>query len=140
MADEWVTEAELEAMKQPLDPPGLYEAVAQAKLRRKAVAAADTVIDLALNAQNEGVRLRAATYLIDRALGPVANPHNANAGDDAAPWTKVYGAMLVEPAKSELPNVPSYHNPPTAADLGLRQPGINVTTPPADVAEGVIAP
>jgi hypothetical protein len=104
MADEWITDAELEKLKEPIDPPGLYEAVAATRLRRKAVAATDTLIDLAMNAANESVRLRAATYILDRTLGPVANPHNSNPGGAKAPWEDVYDAVLVEPSKNDFPS------------------------------------
>lgn len=111
--DAWVTQAELEAMRQPIDPPGLYELVAASKLRAKAAAAADTLIDLALGAANESVRLRAATYILDRALGPVANPRHDGATGNKAPWDDVYAATLIEPSKAQLPNLsnlPPYQN------------------------------
>jgi hypothetical protein len=120
MADEWVTQAELEELQKPLDAPGLYEAVAMAKIKKKAIDAASTLIDLAMNAENENVRLRAAMYVLDRSLGPVNNPIQS-AGGVKQPWERVLDSVLVEPNKNTIPDPPSYPFEPPSPYRAIEQ-------------------
>lgn len=94
---DWVTDADLELLQGPLDPPGKYEQAAQSLLRRSTVQATKTIVDLALNAENENVRLRAAQYILDRTMG---KPETAGAmtPTEKEGWQNVIDSVLVEPS------------------------------------------
>lgn len=99
MMDE-VSDADLALLTQgPIDAAGKYEAVVQAKLRKAAPNAANAIIDLALNSENDRIRLDAAKYILDRTLGkiPDANP----AGTQAAGWEQIIDSVLVEPSAND---------------------------------------
>lgn len=94
---DWVTDADLELLQGPLDPPGNYEKAAQSLLRRNAMSAVKTVVDLALNAENERVRLSAAQYVLDRVLGKPEQA-GAMATTEKEGWQNVIESVLVEPS------------------------------------------
>lgn len=99
MAEE-ISEADLELLRQPLQPPGKYEAVVQSKLRKAAVDAVGTVIDIAMNSENERLRLDAAKYLIDRTLGRIPDAL-ITSGSEQAGWEKIVNSTLVEPSAEQ---------------------------------------
>lgn len=94
---EWVTDADLELLQGPLDPPGKYEQAAQSLLRRNAMGAVKTVVDLALNAENERVRLSAAQYVLDRVLGKAEQAGAMNPTEKEG-WQNIIESVLVEPS------------------------------------------
>lgn len=94
--DEWLTDEDFAALQTPVDPAGKYEAVTAALLRKHASHAAQTVIDIAMNSENDNTRLKAAQYIIDRTLGRVGEERNRDE-DGRAPWEKVFDSVLVEP-------------------------------------------
>jgi hypothetical protein len=97
MMDPQISDADLELLNQgPMDPAGKYEAVVQAKLRKAAPHAVQSIIDIAMNSENDGMRLKAAIYITDRVLGkiPDANP----AGTQAANWENIIAGTFVEPS------------------------------------------
>jgi hypothetical protein len=101
MAEELeISDADIELLRQPLDPPGKYEAVVSAKLRRSAVHAAGAVIDLALNSDNDSIRLKAAQYIIDRTLGRIPDAL-VQSGTEATGWEKIVNSTLVEPSHND---------------------------------------
>lgn len=52
---------------------------------RNSMGAARSIINLALASTNDAIRLKAATYVVDRALGPVKDV--TKGGDPDDPWT-----------------------------------------------------
>lgn len=97
MMDPQISDADLELLNQgPMDPAGKYEAVVNAKLRKAAPHAAQSILDIAMNSENDATRLKASMYIIDRVLGkiPDANP----TGSTAAGWEGIINSVLVEPS------------------------------------------
>lgn len=98
--DSYLTDEDYAALSMGVDPPGKYEAVTANLLRKHASKAAQTVIDIAMNSENDTVRLKAAQYIIDRTLGRVGEERQRDE-DGRAPWEKVFDSVLVEPPADE---------------------------------------
>jgi len=98
--DEFLTDEDFAALAMSADPPGKYEAVTANLLRKHASKAAQAVVDIALNSENDRVRLDAAKYIIDRTLGRVGEERQRDE-DGRAPWEKVFDSVLVEPPHDE---------------------------------------
>jgi hypothetical protein len=96
-----ITDEELELLQKPLDPPGAYEAVVVRKLREAAPHAVASILDLAQNAANEGTRLRAATYIVDRVLGKIPDAIQGAAGGNKEGWENIINSVLVEPSAND---------------------------------------
>jgi hypothetical protein len=64
--------------------------------------AAQQIVNLSLNAENERVRLDASKYVVDRVMGRVAERGLTGSDENAAPWDGVYGTTVIrEPAAAE---------------------------------------
>ena len=95
-------------------PPGTAEAIkrvgaealARNKAREAVPVAMDAIIYLATYGDNETLRLKAATYIVDRVLGKITDvPMDANAIDDDDPLTKLVKAATAAGA-SQAPRAP----------------------------------
>jgi hypothetical protein len=95
---ERITDEELALLTEPADPPGAYEAVVVRKLRAAAPSAVASIVDLAQNAANEGTRLKAAQYIVDRVLGKIPDAVQGAAGGKKEGWEQIIDSVLVEPA------------------------------------------
>jgi hypothetical protein len=74
---------------------------AELVFRANARRAAEEIVNLAHSAANERVRLDAAKYIVERVMGKISEAKDLDAKDDA-PWTGVYGAVVVrEPSAEE---------------------------------------
>lgn len=105
MSTDWsFSDEELAALTVPTSPPGAYEAQALEIFRRNAVAIAGQIVDIALNAENDKVRLDAGKYVVDRVLGRIGEA--TNPGAERPMWENVYGTVLREPSKHELTGPP----------------------------------
>jgi hypothetical protein len=69
------------------------EKVAKHILREGLVEAARSVIHMAEHAESEGLRFKAAAYVIERNLGPVAK----GVGDKAG-WEELFGELKADPS------------------------------------------
>lgn len=95
MGNEWISDEELAALAQPLDPPGKYEAIAQKRLKQLAPDAVAVIVDIMNHSENDKTRLDAAKYVLDRALGKIEAP--TVSGGDRPAWESVIDSVLVEP-------------------------------------------
>lgn len=100
MSGEWITDADLELLQGPLDPPGKYEKVAEAMLRRQATKAVKVVVDIAMNSDNDKLRLDAAKYVLDRVLGR-PDAKSALEPTEKAGWQEIIESTLVEPSHAD---------------------------------------
>lgn len=70
---------------------------------RNSMGAARSIINLALASPNDAIRLKAATYVVDRALGPVRDMRNNDDPDD--PWTKLAAECVSTMDPSDFENL-----------------------------------
>jgi hypothetical protein len=68
-------------------------------LAQAAPGAAQSIVNLSLNGNNERVRLSASQYIIDRACGRVGDPREDGKG---SPVENLLGAVMREPSGAEL--------------------------------------
>jgi len=66
-----------------------HETLAKSKARNALPVAMDSIIHLAVYSDNETMRFKAATYLVDRVLGRVTDVPMYNEIDDDDPLTKL---------------------------------------------------
>lgn len=103
------TTAELEAMIRPLPPRQRSEAEkAEAAIKAEKILLdnaqdiAKELVDLALSAKSEKVRLEAAKYVIDRLAGRVPLAPQPDTGEGKETWEGIIGTVIREPSKYEL--------------------------------------
>lgn len=65
------------------------EAIAKDHARRSLPVAMDSIIYLATYSENESLRLKASTYLVDRVLGRLGDTPIENVVDDTDPLTQL---------------------------------------------------
>ena len=74
----------------PVDTRNEPTALARAKAKAAVPVAMDSIIYLATYSENESIRLKSATYLIDRVFGRVTDmPMDASMVDDSDPLTQL---------------------------------------------------
>lgn len=74
------------------------EALARNKAREAAPVAMDAIIHLATYAENESLRFKAASYIVDRVLGRITDvPMDASAINEDDPLTKLVKSSLITP-------------------------------------------
>jgi len=95
MGNEWISDEELAALAQPLDPPGKYEAIAQKRLRQLAPDAVNVIVEIMNHSENDKTRLDAAKYVLDRALGKIEAPATESGTRPA--WQDIIDSVIVEP-------------------------------------------
>lgn len=86
-------------MTQRLNSPELLAEAAQKEFVRSAKAAAQEIVAIAQHGSNDRVRLDAAKYIIDRALGRIGEAKPAATEND--PYADVFGAVIREPTAEE---------------------------------------
>ena len=86
--DGWVPDAALEAliMEKELHPGETNSGTSKRLLEENAPVVAQSMIRLAIHSKSERIRFDAGRYVLDRVLGPVANPNTAH---EESPITKL---------------------------------------------------
>lgn len=105
MDHEWNPEDVLSGMldeRTTIHPDESYADTAKRMFEENVIGATASLVHLALNSQNEKIRLDASKYIIERNLGSVNNPVSSGKGD---PWDALLENVIVqqdtEPAGKE---------------------------------------
>lgn len=97
--DGTITERERAMLQAPSADALSHEQNAQQIFRSAAPQIAQAIVDLALGAGNEKVRLDASKYVADRALGRIGEARELEKTGE--PWEDVYNAVTREPTAQE---------------------------------------